>query len=185
MGDGVKTDGTGEGLGLDHEVTVTKKDGTGITVEKFAPEGEGNKKMEETERLAAYASAFKRQEYVNKYNSITYDCVSLRIRHDGDGEGIMKGLTREKIKTAAVAAGMSMSEFILQRACESMSRRGEVFPAAVDGGKASKNRELIVRGDAAGYLIDTAKELGMEPRELVLAAVSRYAEEARAGKKKP
>lgn len=135
----------------------------------------GSGRLEEDGEMTE-AHERKRRKYLNTYARITYDSVVLRIRCDGCGKGVLEGVTREDIKAAAAAAGMSMNEFILERACESMRGRGEVFGGSADR-DSIKNEMFAVRGETAAELIATARELGEEPREMVLNAVRRYYEE--------
>ena len=89
---------------------------------------------------------------------------------------MLEGITREGIKAAAAAAGMCMNEYILERACESMRRRGEVLGLPGAERKTSKNEIFLVRGEVAAELIATARELGEEPRDMILKAVRDYYE---------
>ena len=112
----------------------------------------------------------RKRDYLNAYASQNYENVVLRIRRDGRGNGVMDGVTRESIKAAAAKAGMPMSEFLLSRACEAMAQRGEIFPSKGEG-KISHNEMLTLRGEAAKGVLETARELGEDPRELVMQAV--------------
>lgn len=136
------------------------------TKDKEAGTPEANEKM--IERISQYA---KRRDYLNAYQNNAYDTIVLRIRRDGGGDGYLNGITKEGIRAAAEDAGMSMSEYVIQRACEAMRQRGEVFPS---DGRASRNEMFLVRGEMASDLLSVARELGEDPREMVLKAVRQY-----------
>ena len=53
----------------------------------------------------------------NKYNSKSYDALTIRIRKDGGDE-----ITAEEVKTAADSAGESLNSFILQPIRERMNQ---------------------------------------------------------------
>lgn len=147
--------------------------GTDYEVDGIRIETNSGGREKEKMRLESYE---KHRRYMNEYASVTYDNVVLRIRHDGGGKGVLEGITREGIKAAAAAAGMSMSEYILERACESMRRRGEVLGLTGAERNATKNEIFMVRGDVAAEIIATARGLGEEPRDMILKAVRDYYE---------
>ena len=54
----------------------------------------------------------------NKYDANNYDRISLRIRKDGDQNGV----SRDSIQKAADASGMSLNAFILQAIAEAIAK---------------------------------------------------------------
>ena len=141
----------------------------GILVETSKAEGsEGTEGL--LKRLTQYE---KRKDYLNSYRSANYDEIKIRLRRDGSGEGFPEGITKEGLRDAAEAAGMSLSEFIIQRICEGMRQHGEVATRNVNG-PTSKNEAFLVRGDMASELYASARDLGEDPRDMVLKAVRDY-----------